>query len=588
MAKSKAKSKDHDDDLPDEFEDADVEHVEEEGADDVKDVDVDDVEEAGVDDVDEVKEVGADDVDAVEEAGADEVEDVADVDEVQAKADDDDEGPHDSVDMRPKPPKPKLTKTAIALILLNWLAAPAFLVMAWMDYSVRMEYSYRTMLNYVQMIGLPLREEEDFASVSNETRPRIRLTGDQIAADYAKRPGVNRSVKGFAPVDEPIPFRLRPSDMDKTLTDDIFRGLPDPVPTLEDEIERLKTDLPKRIVDAADEVLKKQGDEKTKRETVQKTLYPIISDARWKAQSTKETPTPLFTWEIDKLNDRMQKATGAELDDLVKDSVQRRIYWDILAPLNLFRPGDVSKSQIEKMGDLTVTIDEIKGYLIDRLNASIADTYDTKVYIGPAFAKGVKRDSVEKRHKIAFILFTLSQVEKPTLNEKLIKKGVERAQTISGLYEFTNATLEFVKTVPILEERLIQAVKDDRGGPTFKATRNEGFIDQYEFEIDRLVGLVASLETAQKRLADLTVRKNEITKTHGQRAEHFKDMLAKLLKERDKTAKYMKDLRELQYQLHEALVELSDAAETNLRILGEITAIESDYIRKNAPKGGKK
>jgi hypothetical protein len=582
MAKSKAKAKDDDDDLPEEIEDADVDEIEEAGADDAEDADVGDVEEAGADDVEDVGDV--------EDADVEDVDAVADV---RAKADDEDEEPPASVDMRPKPPKPKLTKLTIALILLNWVAVPAFVFAAWMDYSARMEFAYRTVLNYVQMIGLPLREEEDNASLANETQPRNRQSREQLYSAFKARPKVNASIKDFAPVDEPIPFRLRPSDMDKTLLDDIFRGLPDPVPTLEDEIDRLKTDLPKRIADAADEVLKKQKDDVEKRAFVQKTLYPIIGDERWKAQSTKDAPTPLNTWEIDKLNDRVQKATGAELDDLVKDSVQRRIYWDILAPVNLFRPGDVSKMQVEKMGDLTVTIDDIKGFLIDRLNASIADTYDTKVYIGPAFAKGVKRDTVEKRHKIAFVLFTLSQIEKPGLNEKLIKKGVERAQTISGLYEFTNATIDFVKTVRILEDRLAQAIKDDRDGATVKPekgpiTRNDGFIDLYEAEIDRLVRLVSNLETAQKRLKDLNVRKDEVTKTHVQRAKHFDKTLDTLLKERAKTAKYMKELRELQYQLHEALIELSDAAATNLRILDEITVIESEYIRKNAPKGGKK
>ena len=99
---------------------------------------------------------------------------------------------------------------------------------------------------------------------------------------------------------------------------------------------------------------------------------------------------------------------------------------------------------------------------------------------------------------------------------------------------------------------------------------------------------MASLETAQKRLADLNVDKGKLQKTHDQRAEHYKKTMEKLREERANTAKYMQDLRALQVQLHEALVELSDAADTNLRILNEITTIETDYIRKNAPKGGKK
>jgi hypothetical protein len=61
-----------------------------------------------------------------------------------------------------------------------------------------------------------------------------------------------------------------------------------------------------------------------------------------------------------------------------------------------------------------------------------------------------------------------------------------------------------------------------------------------------------------------------------------------LLKARENTAKYMKDLRDLQLTLHEALVELSDATERNLRLVDEITNYETIYNKRVEPKGGKK
>ena len=445
MAKSKAKSKDHDEELPEEIKEAADEVV--------KDADVDELEDADVDEVEDVDAEPVEDIEDVEDVDA-AVADEEDLDDVKAKAtDDDDDGPHDSVDETPKPPKPKarLTKTTIALILLNLVMAPVFLVVVWMDYRVRMEYAYRTVLNYVQMIGLPLRQEEDDASLATETRPPIRLSREMITADYTKRPGVNKSIKDFATVEEPIPFRLRPSDMDETMMKDVFRDLPNPVRTQDEEIERLKTALPKQIADAADEVLKKQKDDAEKRALVQKTLYPIIGDTRWKGPR-RERYAALHLGNRQGQRSRCKKPPAPSWTTWSRTQSSRRIYWDILAPINIFRPGDPATTQIEKMGDLTVTISDIKGFLLARLNASIAETYDNKVHIGPAFAKGVKRDSVEKRRKIAFILFTLGQVEKPGLNEKLVKKGVERAQTISGLYEFTNATIDFVKAVRVLDE----------------------------------------------------------------------------------------------------------------------------------------
>ena len=69
-----------------------------------------------------------------------------------------------------------------------------------------------------------------------------------------------------------------------------------------------------------------------------------------------------------------------------------------------------------------------------------------------------RHDSIEKRQVIAFLLFTLSQVQKPTLGEPLYKKGVERAQTICGLHEFTNASIHYVMALRTLEGRMVEAV----------------------------------------------------------------------------------------------------------------------------------
>ena len=153
MAKSKPK-KDHDDDLPEVVEEVELDET---GADEVEVADVEDVADADMEAVDA-------DVEEVEDADIEDVE--ADADDIESvKADDDgDDGdePEDSVDEGPKPPRPRLTKWQIALIALNWVAIPAFTVAAWLDYSIRNEYAIRTIANYVQIIGIPLREEEEF------------------------------------------------------------------------------------------------------------------------------------------------------------------------------------------------------------------------------------------------------------------------------------------------------------------------------------------------------------------------------------------------------------------------------------------
>ena len=169
-------------------------------------------------------------------------------DEVQTKSKSNAKG--DPYDDDPKPltrrAKTGITKTALVFIFLNWLAVLAFLYFAWSDYVVRMQYSYRTILNYVAAYGLPLKSEEEFSSAENETRPRIILNDDQLRDAFkARKTGKPISPKeAFVYVDEPVPLRLRPSDMTPSLQQDVFGKLKDPVATLEDEITRVNNRLP--------------------------------------------------------------------------------------------------------------------------------------------------------------------------------------------------------------------------------------------------------------------------------------------------------------------------------------------------------
>ncbi|MSQ93314.1 MAG: hypothetical protein EXR98_02020 [Gemmataceae bacterium] len=539
----------------------------------------------------------ADDVDAVDvetdDADAEDVDvDDADAADVDADAgDDDDDEP--SVDEGPTAPPAKITKLVIALILLNWIAAPTFLFLAVIDNNVRMQYAHRTLLNYIQIWGLPLDDEQRSASLSMDTRPRTKLTSEQVKEVVNKR--IRKSYSDYAAVDEPVPLRIRPSDMSEAVLADVFReseGIPDPVPTLDAEIKRLKDSLPGEIEKAAAKVLEAQKSDDDKRAIIQKTLLSIA----WGVKQVRD------------LDDMLAKTKGADLDRLVTESVQRRIYYDILAPLNVFRPGEIKDAKnykIEKLSDQSYTLDQVKSFLIERLDHALADEYKAETHIGEDFISEKKttqdvqtkkelssltRGSVEKRQKIGFILFTLGHVSVPTLDVKLYPKGVERAQVVSGLYEFTSSSLRYVQALQILEERIVSAIKADRAGYMLAADKGStpGATAEIELEIDRLVKLVELIDSAQKRLDDLRDQKDKFQKIFEQRTQQHKDTIEKLRTARGDTEKYVKELRVLQEQLHKALVELSDAGERNFRLLDEITAIERAMQKKNAPKGGKK
>jgi hypothetical protein len=599
----------------------------------------------------------------------------------------------ESVDEGPVAPRAKTSIAVIVLVLLNLIAAPLFLVVAYMDHMVRVQYSYRTMLNYVQVWGLPLESEDKIDSISNQTRPLIVLTPDQLKAEFNKRPGVKRTNESFAPFEETlekrIPFQLRPSDITPALLRDVFQFHPDEaVATLDAEIDRIKTTLPKKIEEAAEEVkqvLAKKTDEE-KRAIVKKALSPFSWDsAQAKKQEAKlnETKGPeldaevkrtvirnvLFTiawdvWQVENLDKRLKEVKGADLDSLLDDSIQRRIYYDILAPINVFRPGeikDVKNYKIEKLSDLKAyPLEKVKEFMQDRLAASVADKFNPDVHMGEYWSKekpsdeAMTRDSIEKRQQIAFIMFTLSQVTVPTLDKKpLYPKGIERAQVVCGLYQFTTASIHYVRALRVLEERIMNSVVGERQGHShllvellrltpeelvkrfdkdgdgklsrdefgaslpkvFAAadkdgdgkldreevavlqamlkknqdtTRTDGFIDEYEDEIDRLVKIVEHIDGAQKRRADLKLQRDHFQKIYDQRAMQYKAVLTQLLAARKTTEKYAKDLRELQDQLHAALVDLSEAADRNFRLEEEIRAIELSYLRGQNKKGVKK
>jgi hypothetical protein len=595
-------------------------------------------------DPDATADAGEDAADADIDPDVDANANAADVDaDAEPDGADGDEEDKAEVDQTPVPPKAKITWPTIVLILLNWAAAPTFLIFAYMDHAVRLQYGYRTLINHTQIWGLPLRGEmqgdkviggeEEFPSVSNETRPVMRLTPGQLMTVVKSRtkgdwqPGPKDA---FEPVEEPTPIWLRPSDMTEEFLVDIYgKDVPqkERYPTLEAAIDHLREKLPADIARAAGDVkdafAKKTDDEKrafvqksifimtwdsaeakkmedqianaagkdlddmVKRALVQKILFPIALDY-------SDLKDGRRIWLVDRIDEELAKAKGPELDALVDDAVQRRIYYDILAPINLFRPGDLKVTDVERIADRDkVKMDKVQELLDKRLAAAVAAKYDLAYHIGAeAWGNPQERDSVEKRQKIAFILFTLAHVQVPVLDKKLYAKGIERAQTVSGLYEFTNASIAYVPAQRILEQRMAARVIAAREGNTFgapgKEMRTSGIIDEQAAQIDRMLRQVEHVDAAQKRLDELKVQRDHFKKIYDQRVAQRKDVADKLIKARQGTEKYAKELRALQVQLHEALLELSDAADTNFRLEAEIRALELSYFKTPAKKGGKK
>jgi hypothetical protein len=447
-----------------------------------------------------------------------------------------------------------------------------------------------------------------------------------------------------------VPYRLRPSDMK---TPGLLRDLgliakdgasqeekSDPVYTLEDEIERLQKKLPDDIAKAAKdaaEALKGMKDN-DKRVLVKKTFLPYSYDSVLEKEKTAEYDAVSgadldalvkravirktlvnLAWNVklvESLHDEAEKATGAKLDEMLDDALQRRMVYDLLAPINVFWPGDlgdfkklkdfetlkdgdvkdkllaevIEKHKTERLADIVKQpMESVKALLDQRLKASISDTYDKEMHIGEHWPDGMKRTSVEKRRKISFILFALSQVSVPTLEKKLYDKGLERAQMVCGLYECTSAMVYYTRTQRVLQERYESAIKADRDGTLTLVKDGKfvampslgGFPAEFEELINRLVTLKSRIDDADLRLKDLKEQRDKFQITHDERARQHRDALDRLLRARESTKKDLARLTELQDQLHDAHLQLSEAGKRNEELVREIEELTRRYVEED-------
>ena len=294
-------------------------------------------------------------------------------------------------------PRGRNTGLTIFLCLLNVVAALAFTFLLVMDYQKRQEWSYAVFMNEFIIQGLPLQEEDDGPSASRATFPRMRLDSDLLKL-VANQRGVKGSGEFWA-VDEPFPHRVQAQHLSPEILKDYFAGQGAEVKTLEDEVRRLKDQVPNDITQIARDTAAafKGKDDATKRQFASKLLLPLAYDI----------------YQVEKLDKKLKDAKGLELDALIEDGIQRRLLMDILAPCEVFRPGDPGKPLMAKVGDIDAfKLEELKRLLRKRFDVAIADKFDGEVHQGKDW-DGESRHSWEKRQTIGFLLVALACVQKP-------------------------------------------------------------------------------------------------------------------------------------------------------------------------------
>jgi hypothetical protein len=466
-----------------------------------------------------------------------------------------------------KAPRPRTTTSWLTLILclLNILAAVGFIYLLSLDFGARQAWSLAIFKHDLALEGLPLIEEDNGPSASRVTFPRITLDDDQLKKVFTARGGKGFSER-FQTVVLAIDRTIRPMDLSAEMLKEWFKGLEgSPVKTLEEEVQRLMKDLPAEIARAADAV-------PAAAKTVAEKRSKLEADVLRLAYGVHQ---------IEVLDGKLKAVADANLDPLLKDVAQRRMLFDILAPLDVLRPAELKDQSLETIADFDTTRLETYVKLLERRLSSLTDSkFDGTLFFNPEWSSE-SRESIDKRHAIAITLFIVAQAKKP--DGTPLYSG-ERLQAVIGLYEYAAAAPSVTAALLGMQQRIVDAIKIDRDGSVFeskgKIERNAGFIRKYQQQVQRIQELVDSIKKHKDRHVVLLAQLKEHQDIVKERKDQVQEITKKLLSERAEEAKLRGQLEDLQKQVFQAKLDLITAHQENQEL-------EREIGRWEGRKGGK-
>ncbi|GEM_PF-2592439 len=536
---------------------------------------------------DEVAEEAVEAAEEADVADADEVQDADLAEEDAAVAEEaEDAAPYDEEPYEEEPPrkKPKVTVLTLTLCFLNVLAALGFVFLLMLDFEKRQGYTFAAAHNEMVLIGVGTKEDRQGDTAAQAAMPRQKLSDELLKKAFRERGGTTSVTEPFASVEDGFRFQLYAGELGPALLREMMSDLGDPVGNIEEEMARLKRKLPDDIKAVADQLKTNlaKATPADKRKKLGMLLYPLCVN-------------PM---QVEKLEAKIKGAQGAALDTLLEEAVERRILADILLPVELFRASDPNQSTA-KANDVKLDkkplypndvatysavlenaadakIKDLRDLLNWRLDAAASEKHDGKVHFGTEW-DGQKRWTIEKRANSAFLLVSIAYARKhlnPNAkieDELLYAKGLERAQRLSGLYDFTAACQAYNEVVRKLHERVLEALALDREGFDVQvdvnnvktSKRSESFIDKHAALQVQIRAVQLQIRQAKERIAALQQENDRGTKLVKDR-EALRDEVAKrTLEERAKTAALVKELRQLQDQMFRATRDLANAAENN-------------------------
>src|SRR5438093_823964 len=155
---------------------------------------------------------------------------------------------------------------------LTVAAAVGFVFLLTMDYRRRADWSHAIFMHDLKAVGLPLREEQtEGTSASRLALPRQRLDATMIKEAYSKRGGKSVS-EPFQSVQESFQYRITADHLTPEVLREHFQGAGEPVKTLEDEVDRLKSKLLGDIAEAAKNLAERAKNQKKQAELLRQIM----------------------------------------------------------------------------------------------------------------------------------------------------------------------------------------------------------------------------------------------------------------------------------------------------------------------------
>lgn len=535
--------------------------------------------------VDDEVAVVDDEVAVVEEEPAvevDEADAVVAVDQEDAGDADKDKGGDDKEVEEEEEEKPRAMVTMLTMVLavLNILAACAFAFLMLMDFQKRQAWEYANLQHELALHGVLLEADSKEPTAAEQLRPPVKLNPAQIADQAKKRKlAVNLQEKDFPDVEEVLRTSIKPEILTDKVLQDMFSPLKgglfsaQPVATLEKEVQKVRQDLDNDIQKAAttisEEAAKKPPAEQ--QQLLRKVLLPM-------AYTTEQ---------VEEESKRIQNAT--DLSNLWVDAVQRRMYFELLRVLHVYRHWDLTTPVFENIvGAKQIQRDDLK----KQVDARIDDLLKKK----SQFLNGGDSTSYEKRGNIAFFLVAVNNLRKPLDGQLLYpreqdqttkKYKTTRAEVVLGLVDYVSATNILGGVIKRIDELAKAKIADDREGTSYFHKKTQyyvpGFVEEYQEMLNRLVALVGDIEARKTRIAELKKQVDDTKVLLVKRQADYDATKDKLLEALKVTNELVDELKKLQTQLFAAQKELAGIMELNQQMEREIAEAEKKLIA-SAPK----